>query len=378
MIWPRACLVALAASLLACASGTAQRAGRLASIRLPPGFAISEYAPDVPGARSLALSPAGIVYVGTRGEGSVYAIVDEDRDGSADRVVTIARELRQPNGVAWHEGSLYVAEAHRVIRFAAIDDQLDDPSVAVVVRELPEQDGHEWRYIAFAPDGKLYLGLGAPCNVCEPEAPLGTIARMNPDGSGFEVFASGVRNSVGFDWHPETGELWFTDNGRDRMGDDVPADELNRAFRPELHFGFPFCHQGDVTDPEYGERRPCSEFEPPALRFGAHVAALGMRFYDGAMFPEEYHGRIFVAQHGSWNRSSKVGYRVVSVRLDGDRAVEAEPFAEGWLQGEEAWGRPVDLLVMPDGALLVSDDRAGAIYRITVGPDRNKTSWTGQ
>ncbi len=378
MIWPRACLVALAASLLACASGTAQRAGRLASIRLPPGFAISEYAPDVPGARSLALSPAGIVYVGTRGEGSVYAIVDEDRDGSADRVVTIARELRQPNGVAWHEGSLYVAEAHRVIRFAAIDDQLDDPSVAVVVRELPEQDGHEWRYIAFAPDGKLYLGLGAPCNVCEPEAPLGTIARMNPDGSGFEVFASGVRNSVGFDWHPETGELWFTDNGRDRMGEDVPADELNRAFRPELHFGFPFCHQGDVTDPEYGERRPCSEFEPPALRFGAHVAALGMRFYDGAMFPEEYHGRIFVAQHGSWNRSSKVGYRVVSVRLDGDRAVEAEPFAEGWLQGEEAWGRPVDLLVMPDGALLVSDDRAGAIYRITVGPDRNKTSWTGQ
>jgi glucose/arabinose dehydrogenase len=365
MIWPRACVVALAASLLACASGTAQRAGRLASIRLPPGFAIAEYAPDVPGARSLALSPAGIVYVGTRGEGSVYAVVDSDRDGSAERVVTIARGLWQPNGVAWHEGSLYVAEAHRVIRFAAIDDQLDDPSVAVVVRGLPEQDGHEWRYMAPGPDGKLYLGLGAPCNACVPESPLGSIARMNPDGSEFEVFAAGVRNSVGFDWHPDTGELWFTDNGRDRMGDDVPADELNRAPRGGLHFGFPFCHQGDVPDPEHGERRPCSEFEPPALRLGAHVAALGMRFYDSGMFPEEYRGRIFVAQHGSWNRSSKVGYRVVSVKLEGDQAVEVEPFAEGWLQGEEAWGRPVDVLVMPDGALLVSDDRAGAIYRIT-------------
>ena len=365
MIWPRACVVALAVSLLACGSGTAQRAGRLAAIRLPPGFAISAYAPDVPGARSLALSPAGIVYVGTRGEGSVYAVVDSDRDGSAERVVTIARGLWQPNGVAWHEGSLYVAEAHRVIRFAAIDDQLDDPSVAVVVRELPEQDGHEWRYMALGPDGKLYLGLGAPCNACVPESPLGSIARMNPDGSEFEVFAAGVRNSVGFDWHPDTGELWFTDNGRDRMGDDVPADELNRAPRAGLDFGFPYCHAGDVPDPEHGERRPCSEFEPPALRFGAHVAALGMRFYDGAMFPEEYRGRIFVAQHGSWNRGSKVGYRVVSVRLDGDRAREAEPFAEGWLQGEEAWGRPVDVLVMPDGALLVSDDRAGAIYRIT-------------
>lgn len=365
MNWLRGYLVALAASLLACASGTAQRADRLESIRLPPGFAISAYAPDVPGARSLALSPAGIVYVGTRGEGSVYAVVDSDRDGSAERVVTIARGLWQPNGVAWHDGSLYVAEAHRVIRFAAIDDQLDDPSVAVVVRELPEQDGHEWRYMAFGPDGKLYLGLGAPCNACVPESPLGSIARMNPDGSEFEVFAAGVRNSVGFDWHPDTGELWFTDNGRDRMGDDVPADELNRAPRPGLHFGFPFCHQGDVPDPEHGERRSCSEFEPPALRFGAHVAALGMRFYGGTMFPEEYRGRIFVAQHGSWNRSSKVGYRVVSVKLEGGRAVEMEPFAEGWLQGEEAWGRPVDVLVMPDGALLVSDDRASAIYRIT-------------
>jgi len=354
---------ALAATLAACASGTAQRAD-LESIRLPPGFAISHFAADVPGARSLALSPSGIVFVGTRRDGNVHALVDADGDGSAERVVRVARGLRQPNGVAWRDGALYVAETHRVIRFDGIDDRLDDPPAPIVVGALPEQGGHDWRYIAFGPDGQLYVGLGAPCNACLPQAPLGSIARMNPDGSGFEVYASGVRNSVGFDWHPQTGELWFTDNGRDRLGDDVPDDELNRASRAGLHFGFPFCHAGDVPDPEHGERRPCAEFEPPLAKLGAHVAALGMRFYDGSGFPSEYRGRIFIAQHGSWNRSSKVGYRVVSAVLEDDRVVAVEPFAEGWLQGEDAWGRPVDVLVMPDGALLVSDDRAGAVYRI--------------
>ncbi|HET9332675.1 MAG TPA: sorbosone dehydrogenase family protein [Gemmatimonadota bacterium] len=353
------------ATLVACASGAAQRAIQLESIRLPEGFEIAAYSLDVPGARSLALSPAGIVYVGTRDEGSVYALVDQDRDGAAERVVTILRGLRQPNGVAWRDGSLYVAEVDRVLRYEGIDDRLDGPPAPGVVRELPDTDSHEWRYIGFGPDGKLYVGLGAPCNVCEPDAPLGGIARMDSDGSSFEPFAAGVRNTVGFDWHPETGELWFTDNGRDRLGDDLPSDELNIAPRAGLHFGYPFCHQGDVPDPEFGDRRPCSDFEPPAAKLGAHVAALGMRFYDGAMFPAEYRGRIFVAEHGSWNRSSKVGYRVVTVRVEGGRVVSEEPFAEGWLQGEEAWGRPVDVLVMPDGALLVSDDRAGAVYRIT-------------
>jgi glucose/arabinose dehydrogenase len=366
-------LGAVLLTLVTSASCSAQRAMRLDSIRLPAGFSISSYADDVPGARSLALSPAGIVYVGTRGEGNVYAVVDEDRDGTADRVVTIARGLRQPNGIAWHDGSLYVAEVHRIIRYAAIDrfvssgEGLGDQLLAVVVRELPDSDHHEWRYIAFGPDGKLHIAMGSPCNVCAPESPLGGIARMNADGSEFEVLASGIRNSLGFDWHLSTGELWFTDNGRDRLGDDVPADELNRARRARLHFGFPFCHQGDVPDPEFGDQRSCSEFEPPAYKLGAHVAALGMRFYEGAMFPETYRGRIFIAQHGSWNRSEKVGYRIVTVRLEGDRVVEEEPFAEGWLQGEEAWGRPVDVLVMADGALLVSDDRAGAIFRITAG-----------
>ena len=377
---PGSLFVAVTATLLACAPGTAQRSDDLASIRLPSGFAISTYADDVPGARSLTLSPAGIVYVGTRegGDGSVYALVDGDRDGTADRVVTIARGLRQPNGVAWRDGSLYVAEVNRIVRYAGIDrfvtsGRLDDPPLATMVHSLPDTDHHEWRYIAFGPDGKLYVGLGAPCNVCEPEPPLAGIARMNADGSDFEAFASGVRNTVGFDWHPGTDELWFTDNGRDRLGDDVPADELDHAPRAGLHFGFPFCHQGDVPDPEFGEGRSCADFEPPALKLGAHVAALGMRFYEGAMFPAEYGGRIFIAQHGSWNRSSKVGYRIVSVRLEDGRAVAAEPFADGWLQGEEAWGRPVDVLVMPDGALLVSDDRAGAIYRITAS-DANRAS----
>ena len=369
--WLPALSVVFSSTLLACAPGVAQRAD-LASIRVPPGFSIATYADDVPGARSLTLSPSGIVYVGTRdrGDGSVYAVVDEDADGAADRVVAIARGLNQPNGVAWRDGSLYVAEFDRVTRYAAIDDFVssgrgfDDVPLATVVRRLPDTDHHEWRYIGFGPDGKLYVGLGAPCNICDPEAPLAGIARMNPDGSSFEAFASGVRNTVGFDWHPETGALWFTDNGRDELGDDVPADELNAAPRPGLHFGYPFCHQGDVADPEFGDRRSCAEFEPPAWKLGAHVAALGMRFYDGAMFPPEYQGRIFVAEHGSWNRSSKVGYRIVSIRLESGRAVGEETFAEGWLQGEEAWGRPVDVLVMPDGALLVSDDRAGAIYRI--------------
>ena len=375
VLWSRSLLVAASTILLACAQGAAQRAENLASIRLPPGFAITVYADDVPGARSMTLSPEGIVYVGTRdgGDGSVYAVLDGDRDGAADRVVTIARGLRQPNGVAWRDGSLYVAEVNRIVRYAGIDRFVtsdrarSEQPLATMVRALPDTENHEWRYIGFGPDGKLYVGLGAPCNVCDPEAPLAGIARMHPDGSGFETFAAGVRNTVGFDWHPGTGELWFTDNGRDRLGDDLPSDELDRAPRPGLHFGFPFCHQGDVPDPEFGDRRSCAEFEPPALKLGAHVAALGMRFYDGEMFPPEYRGRIFVAQHGSWNRSSKVGYRVVSVRLEDGRAVAAEPCAEGWLQGEEAWGRPVDVLVMPDGALLVSDDRAGAIYRITAG-----------
>jgi glucose/arabinose dehydrogenase len=231
---------------------------------------------------------------------------------------------------------------------------------------------HGWKFIAFGPDGKLYVPVGGPCNVCDrtDEDPrYASITRMNPDGSDLEVFASGIRNSVGFDWHPATNELWFTSNGRDGLGDETPPDVLNRADRQGLHFGFPYCHGGNLPDPQFGEERPCANFSRPALGLGPHVAALGMRFYTGDMFPERYRNQIFIAEHGSWNRSpaaGHTGYRLMVVRLNGNRAVDYEVFAEGWLRDDNtAWGRPVDVLVMPDGALLLADDRAGVIYRIS-------------
>ena len=318
------------------------------------------------GARSLALGAQGTVFVGTRDEGNVYALPGSTDGKRAQRVVTLASGLRLPNGVAFRDGALYVAEVNRVIRFDGIENRIDNPPAPAVVNDsFPDKTHHGWKFIRFGPDGMLYVPVGAPCNNCLEEDPrFASIMRMRPDGSGLEIFASGVRNTVGFDWDPASGALWFTDNGRDLLGDDQPDDELNRAPAQGLHFGFPFCHAGTIPDPEFGERRPCSAFVPPELKLGAHVAALGMRFYDAAMFPSDYRGSIFIAEHGSWNRSTPVGYRIVRVRLEQGRATQAEVFVDGWLGGTTAWGRPVDLLVMPDGALLVSDDRAGAIYRI--------------
>ena len=336
-------------------------------VELPPGFAIEVYA-LVPNARSLTRSPNGVLYVGNRSGDSVYAVVDRDGDQVADRVHEIASGLNMPNGVAWRDGDLYVAEVSRILRFPGIDDRLENPPEPVVVTDAyPSERHHGWKFIAFDPGGEwLYVPVGAPCNVCDPDDPIfSTITRVRPDGSGREIFASGVRNTVGFDWHPQTGELWFTDNGRDRMGDDVPPDELNRAPRKGLDFGFPHCHGRAVRDPEFGRPGACEDQVPPVAELGAHVAALGARFYTGEMFPAEYRGDLFHAEHGSWNRSSKVGYRVMRTRLDGSRVEAVEPFATGWLRGEREWGRPVDVLVMPDGALLVSDDSAGAVYRIS-------------
>jgi glucose/arabinose dehydrogenase len=233
----------------------------------------------------------------------------------------------------------------------------------VVRDDLPTDRAHGWRYLRFGPDGRLYVPIGAPCNVCEREG-YAVITRLDPAGTGREVFARGVRNTVGFDFHPTTGELWFTDNGRDWLGDDLPPDELNHAPRAGLHFGFPHCHGGFLLDPEYGVGHRCEDFVAPVQRLGPHVAALGMRFYTGSLFPAAYRGRIFIAEHGSWNRSEKIGYRVTTVTLDGNTAVDYAPFASGWLVDGAVRGRPVDLLVMPDGALLVSDDHAGAVYRI--------------
>jgi glucose/arabinose dehydrogenase len=299
----------------------------------------------------------------------VYAITDEDGDQRGDEVRIIAKDLNNPNGVAMRQGNLYVAEIDRVLRYDGIEERLTDPPEPVVINDsFPGDRHHGWKFIAFGPDDRLYVPVGAPCNVClEDDARYASIMRMNPDGSGLEIYAHGVRNTVGFDWHPDSGALWFTDNGRDNMGDDLPPDELNRAPEIDLHFGFPYCHGGDVADPQYGLDVSCDRFVAPEAKLGAHVAALGMRFYEGNAFPREYRGAIFIAEHGSWNRSVPVGYRVALVRLRGDEVISYEPFAQGWLEGRDAWGRPVDILEMPDGALLVSDDRAGMIYRISYG-----------
>jgi glucose/arabinose dehydrogenase len=334
-------------------------------IKLPPGFAIELFA-RVDNARGMALGAENTLFVGSMRAGKVHA-VKFDAAYRATRTLLVAEGLQLPVGVAFRGGALYVSAVSRILRFDGIEKKLSSPPPPVTLRDdLPRETHHGWKFIAFGPDGKLYIPVGAPCNICEPDPDrYANIMRMNADGSGPEVFARGVRNSVGFAWHPETQELWFTDNGRDRLGDDVPPDELNHAPRAGLHFGYPYCHGGTLADPEFGKKRPCTDFTPPVQNLGPHVAALGMRFYSGAMFPPAYRNQVFIAEHGSWNRSSKIGYRVALVRLQGGKAVSYETFAEGWLQGESAWGRPADVLVLPDGSLLVSDDHAGAIYRIT-------------
>lgn len=344
---------------------------QLERITLPDGFQISIFAENVPNARSMNLSPNGTLFVGSRKQGKVYAVLDRDGDYRADEVITIASGLNMPNGVAFRDGDLYVAEIHRVIKFPDIEDHLNDPGEPQVVNDsFPDEGHHGWKFMRFGPDGKLYVPVGVPCNVCVSENPrFGTIMRMNPDGSELEIYAEGIRNTVGFDWHPETQELWFTDNGRDWMGDNRPPDELNRAPQAGLHFGFPYYHGADILDPEYGERNEDIDFVPPVQELGPHVAALGMRFYTGAMFPDNYHHQIFIAEHGSWNRSVPIGYRITLVRLEGNEAVSYETFAEGWLlENGEYWGRPVDVQLLPDGSMLVSDDYSGTIYRIVYQP----------
>lgn len=364
-------VIGLTACVTLCATTANAVSGeQLAQIQLPDGFSISVYAADVTGARSMALGDNGTLFVGTRPQGKVYAIVDSDNDYVADKVHTIAEGLNHPCGVAFRDGSLYIAEIHRITRLDDIEANLANPPEPVVINEnYPTAGHHGWKFIKFGPDGKLYVPVGAPGNTYLPEEGeiFSSITRINPDGSGREIFAHGVRNTVGFDWHPETGDLWFTDNGRDLMGDNVPPDELNRAPEAGMYFGHPFVHGTDVLDPEYGTGKNAMDYTPPARELGPHVGALGMRFYNGAMFPEDYKGQILIAEHGSWNRSQAAGhtgYRITKVGLRGNRAISYDVFAYGWLQNNEAWGRPVDIQELPDGSLLVSDDRANVIYRI--------------
>jgi len=338
----------------------------LNEVRLPEGFDISYYAKDVKGARSLERGAEGTIFVGSRDAGNVYALVDRDDDHQTEKVHIIDENLRSPNGVAFRNGDLYVAEIHRVIKYEDIEQQLTDPPEPVVINDnLPDESHHGWKYIAFGPDDKLYVPVGAPCNVClKEDERFSSLLRMEPDGSNLEIYAKGIRNTVGFDWHPQNEELWFTDNGRDWMGDNKPPDELNKAPEKGMHFGFPFCHGGDIPDPKFGDKRDCSEFTPPVQKLGPHVAALGMTFYQGDMFPAEYKNQILIAEHGSWNRSTKIGYRITIVRQGGKRT-SYDPFIKGWEEDGNVRGRPVDVINMPDGSILISDDHADAVYRVT-------------
>ncbi|SEC40386.1 Glucose/arabinose dehydrogenase, beta-propeller fold [Maribacter dokdonensis] len=342
----------------------------LLELNLPEGFQIEVYARGVDGARSMAMGDNGTLFVGTRTENTVYAIQDTNGDFKADNIMVLDT-MEVPNGIAMRNGDLYVAQVGSLWKYPNIENQLGNTlEKELIYDDYPTEFHHGWKYIAFGPDDKLYVPVGAPCNICnrtEEDERFATITRMDPDGSNREIYARGVRNSVGFTWHPDTKQMWFTDNGRDMLGDDIPPCELNTVTEAGQHFGYPFCHGGIVKDPEFGDLHPCSDFVDPALQLDAHVAPLGIKFYTGNMFPADYKGKAFIAEHGSWNRSKKVGYRIMMVDIEDGEAVNSEPFIDGWLDEAEqkATGRPVDLLLLKDGSMLISDDYGDAIYRVT-------------
>ncbi len=343
----------------------------LDKLNMPEGWQVAIYADSVENARSMALSPEGTLFVGTRSDGRVYALRDNNKDNVADQMFTIMEGGNMPNGVAVKDGDLYVAEVNRILRWKNIESKLDNPGEPeVIYDQYPTEKHHGWKYISFGPDGKLYVPVGAPCNICESkERIFNTITRINPDGTDMEIVQEGVRNTVGFAWHPVTNELWFTDNNRDMMGDDLPACELNRAEKDFMHFGYPYCHQGDLPDPEFGKKRACAEFVAPFQNLGPHTAPLGMEFYTGAHFPAStLQDKAIVAEHGSWNRKKKIGYRITTVGYDANfQSTGYEVLIDGWLdeQTDEVWGRPVDIEFLPDGSMLISDDFANVIYRIS-------------
>jgi glucose/arabinose dehydrogenase len=355
--------------LLAVSSLPVLAAPQLDKLTLPKGFHIALYSDQVSDAREIALGAKGTVFVGSSDAGKVYALTDSNGDGIADKVRVVASGLRDPIGVAFHDGDLYVSAVSKVLVLRGIEQHLDaPPKPELVTDKLPTEGHHGGKFLAFGPDGKLYVPIGAPCNICDPGPAHGKLTRMNADGSGVEDVARGIRNTVGFDWQPGTKHLWFTDNGRDELGDDIPSDELNEISKTGEHFGYPYCHQGDTLDPEFGKGKSCKDYAPPVLKLGAHVASLGMRFYEGKQFPASYKGAVIVAEHGSWNRTQKSGYRVMTVQLKGSKVLSYEPLISGFEQNESAWGRPVDVQPLPDGSVLVSDELAGAVYRVTYKP----------
>ncbi len=335
-------------------------------IQLAEGFVISYFAEEVKEARSIVVADNGWVFVSTRKHGSVYALKDTSGNGRADLKITLAKNWNQPNGIAISGNDLYVAEIHQIHKFAnLVSDPGQDVRSEVIYADLPKHKHHGWRYINIGPDGKLYTAIGAPCNICLREEPhFASISRMSLDGSNFEVVQHGIRNSVGFDWDPKSGYLWFTDNNRDWLGDDLPACELNVATEDGQHFGYPYCHQGDLPDPKYGKMRSCDEFVIPAQNLVAHSAPLGISFLNDAEVPPSFKNRLLIAEHGSWNRTTPVGYRITMVDIEEDRATNYSVFAEGWLDGDDKYGRPVDVATYIDGSILVTDDFHNAVYRI--------------
>lgn len=345
---------------------------QLDKIQLPTGFKIEVFA-RVDNARSLALSPAGTLFVGNRSGDNVYAVRDTNGDMKADEIFELTEGHRMPNGVAFKDGDLFVADIDKLWKFPDIENNLENPTKELIYDDYPSDQHHGWKYIAFGPDGKLYVPVGAPCNICESQDErYASITRMDADGTNREVFAHGVRNTVGFTWHPETDEMWFTDNGRDNIGasqsetDNSPPCELNRVTESGQHFGYPYCHGGTISDPAFGSKRDCNEFIVPAQNLGPHVAPLGLKFGTSSNFPPSYTGKIFIAEHGSWNRSEKIGYRVQLVTESNGVGQSYETFASGWMDSntQSVWGRPVDLVWAKDGSMLLSDDLSGTIYRI--------------
>ena len=338
-------------------------------LKVPAGFKVEVWADGVPEARSLALGDKGTVFVSNRNLSNVYAIVDK---GASREVKTILKGMKSPNGVVFDKGTLYVAERHRITRYDGIEDKLDNPGEGKVVIDNLDPDnqpGHFWKFLAMGPDGKLYFNIGSPQNITMPSYNEAAIVRVDTKSGEMENYAQGVRNTVGMAFHPTTKALWFTEHGRDWMGTDLPNDELNVAVKKGEHFGFPYCHQGEILDPIYGKNRSCTEFKPPVLKLGAHIAPLGLRFYTGSMFPAAYKNTMLIAQHGSWNRDPKHGYNVIQVSVDAKGVAKSAPFLEGFLENEKGdppmWGRPVDVLQLKDGSVLVSDDFNGIIYRVS-------------
>ena len=340
----------------------------LKQLKLPQGFTISIFAKDLPNARTLALGDEGVIYIGTRQQGSIYAVQDSNNDGIADKKYILATDLYMPNGVAYKNNTLYVAQPDKIIRFNHITQSLaKPPKPQIVYDKLPSDKRHGWKYLRFGMDNKLYSAVGAPCNSCEPKKEIyGSLFRMNTDGSNFEIIASGVRNSVGFDWHPKTKALYFSDNGRDNLGDDTPPDELNLWTEKGQNFGFPYCYGDDIVDPELGKDKNCADFSSPVWKFKAHNAPLGIHFYQSSQFPEHYHHQLFVAQHGSWDRSTPDGYRIALVKFKQGKPVSEEVFISGWLTKDgKVLGRPTDILEIADGSLLIADDKRGVIYKVS-------------